>query len=109
MATRRTSLERFLRDWLPDIPAWEAGEVVAHVLATPSMKALPAPAAVRLAAVAFVRHRFTDYDDLLDQGWGVEAARHFVAGPTLEVLGQWGARDLPDLGEADGEPGGDWE
>lgn len=89
--SRRAALHRCLTDWLPDIPEWEAGEIVAHCLNSASLRRVAPRGAVRLAAVAFVRHAFTDYDALLSQGYGVEAARHFVTGATDKVLTGWGA------------------
>ena len=90
--SRRAALQACLRDWLPEIPRWEADEIVAHCLdAASSLRQVPPRGAVRLAAVAFVRHTFTEYDDLLAQGWGVEAARHFVAPAIDAVLADWGA------------------
>jgi hypothetical protein len=47
-------------------------------------------AALWLALVAHVRHRHTDYDALLDDGYDRDAARHFVVGETEDVLRRWG-------------------
>jgi hypothetical protein len=54
-------------------------------------RAAPRPA-VRLAAVAHIRHRYTDYDRLLDDGYGTEAARHFTADAIDAVLEEWGSK-----------------
>ncbi|MFL6929562.1 MAG: DUF2293 domain-containing protein, partial [Xanthobacteraceae bacterium] len=35
---------------------------------------------------------FTDYDELLRQGYGQESARFFVAAASEEILQQWGVR-----------------
>ena len=45
-----------------------------------------------LSLVAYVRHVFTDYDDLRDQGYDEESARFFVAEEIETVLGEWGVR-----------------
>ncbi|MGE5505485.1 MAG: DUF2293 domain-containing protein [Actinomycetota bacterium] len=90
-AARRDQLERELAHWLPRAPSWEAGEIVAHCLHSRSLARLPAAAAVKLAAAAFVRHTFTDYDALLTEGWGPEAARHAVAQAIDAKLAEWGA------------------
>lgn len=89
---RRETLHHALRAFAPSVPAWEAGEIVAHCLVTPSMHRMPATAAVRLAAVAFARHACTEYDTLLAEGYGPEAARHFTAAAIDAVLESWGAR-----------------
>jgi hypothetical protein len=39
-----------------------------------------------------VRHAFTDYDDLLTQGYDQDSARHFVAAEMETVLGEWGVK-----------------
>lgn len=45
-----------------------------------------------LACLAHIRHRLTDYDQLLAEGYGPEAARHFVLSEMNAVLADWGAR-----------------
>ena len=47
------------------------------------------PEAVFLAVQAFVRHRFTDYDDLLMAGRDRSDARLEVEGKVSEVLARW--------------------
>jgi len=47
------------------------------------------PEAVFLAVQAFVRHRFTDYDDLLMAGRDRSDARFEVEGKVSEVLARW--------------------
>ena len=54
-------------------------------------QALP-EAAAWLSLVAYIRHVFTEYDDLLQQGYDEESARHFVAGDIEAVLSRWGSR-----------------
>jgi hypothetical protein len=101
--SRRVTLQRCLRQWLPAIPEWEAGTIIAHCLDSASLRQVAPQGAVRLAAVAFVRHACTDYEALLEQGYGVEAARHFVAATIDEVLAGWGApAPLCGSGDHDG-------
>lgn len=47
--------------------------------------------AVRLAVVAHIRHRETNYDDLLGRGWDRSHARSAVAERIDEVLSRWSA------------------
>lgn len=54
-------------------------------------RSLPASISVWLATVAHIRHEHTDYDALLADGYGREAARHFVVGTTNETLQRWRA------------------
>jgi hypothetical protein len=58
-------------------------------------------AAVWLALVAHVRHRFTDYDNLLDEGYDRDAARHFVVEATEGVLREWGCTKRIDVSAED--------
>ena len=48
--------------------------------------------AARLSLVAYVRHTFTDYDELLAEGYDHDSARHFVAARADEILQAWGVR-----------------
>jgi len=47
--------------------------------------------AVRLAVIAHIRHRETNYDELLGRGWDRSDARGAVAGRVDEVLSCWEA------------------
>jgi hypothetical protein len=45
-----------------------------------------------LSLVAYVRHMFTDYDELLREGYDQDSARYFVAAELTAVLESWGVR-----------------
>lgn len=49
--------------------------------------------AVRLAVIAHIRHRETNYDQLLGRGWERSDARAAVADRVHEVLKQWEAAE----------------
>jgi hypothetical protein len=49
--------------------------------------------AVRLAVVAHIRHRETDYDKLLAQGYERGQARATIAKAVLRTLGSWGSQN----------------
>ena len=68
------------------------------------LRDLAPPAAAFLATVAHVRHRHTDYDELRDDGYDHDSARHFVLDDINEVLTRWGATRLVsgDAGQDDG-------
>lgn len=57
----------------------------------PHMRNLAPVDTVFLATVAHIRHAHTDYEDLLDQGYDKESARHFVADEIEHILKGWGA------------------
>ena len=89
--TKRAEIEAALRRLAPRLPPHELGAVVDHALDSRGLKASAPETAAWLSLVAYVRHAFTDYDDLLAQGYDQDSARHFVAGDIEAVLGEWGA------------------
>ncbi len=88
---RRAVLEERLRRLAPLIPKGDRELILDRCTASRSLRALPPDSAVWLAAVAHIRHRYTDYERLLEDGYGIEAARHFTSGAIDEVLNEWGA------------------
>jgi hypothetical protein len=95
----RPAIEAALRRLAPKIPPHEFGAVVDHALDSGGLKAASPENAAWLSLVAYVRHVFTDYDDLLTQGYDRDSARHFVADEMEVVLREWGVR----RGLADGD------
>jgi hypothetical protein len=105
-AEREAALDqRFVREFaraivqqFPRCPANEATRIAEHacrkysgrVGRSAAAKRLD-PEAIRLATVASVRHRFTDYDLLLVQGVSRAEAREQVYQVVQEKLGQWRA------------------
>jgi hypothetical protein len=88
---RRILLEAALMRLAPGIPSHEFHEIVGHGMSTKSLYALPAARAAWLACVAYIRHVYTDYDALLEDGYDIAAARHFVTDDINEILESWGA------------------
>ena len=89
---KRGDIEIALRRLAPGIPAHEFGAVVDHAVDSPGLKAAAPESAAWLSLVAYVRHVFTDYDDLLMQDYDQDSARHFVADEIAAVLNDWGVR-----------------
>jgi hypothetical protein len=89
---RRNDIEAALRRLAPRLPAHEFGAIVDHALDSAGLRTAAAESAAWLSLVAYARHAFTDYDELLAQGYDHESARHFVAGQIDEVLSGWGVR-----------------
>ncbi len=54
-----------------------------------SMNAMTAEVAVWLISVAHIRHEYTDYDALLNEGYDRDAARFFVLDDINAVLTDW--------------------
>ena len=95
----RPALEAALRRLAPDIPAHEFGAVVDHALDSKGLRNAAPETAVWLSLVAYARHAFTEYDDLLTQGYDRDSARHFVMDEIATRLRGWGVRRT--LGEND--------
>jgi hypothetical protein len=88
----RPAIEAVLRRLAPKIPPHEFGAVVDHALDSKGLQHAAPETAAWLSLVAYVRHVFSDYDDLLAQGYDQESARHFVAEEMAGKLKQWGVR-----------------
>jgi hypothetical protein len=84
----------------PGIPFLDA-EAVRHDASARHLRVFPPKISVWLALVAHIRHQHTDYDELMDEGYGKESARHFVLDAINEQLTEWRAtRFLDGLEEA---------
>jgi hypothetical protein len=89
---RRADIEAALRALAPRIPAHEFAAVIDHARDSAGLRTAAAESAAWLALVAYARHAFTDYDELLQQGYDRDSARHFVADEIDTVLQAWGVR-----------------
>ena len=90
--SRRAAIEAALRHVAPAIPRHELGAVIDHALDSEGLRSAAPETAAWLSLVAYARHVFTEYDDLLSQGYDQTSARHFVADEINEVLKDWGVR-----------------
>jgi hypothetical protein len=93
---RQQELRKALRVVVPLIPYSES-EPVLERASKLTRSNLSIGAAIWLALVAHIRHRFTDYDELLGEGYDRDAARHFVVDSTEEVLQDWGCSRRIDV------------
>ena len=90
--SKRAAIEAAVRHLAPRIPPHELGAVVDHALDSPGLKSATPEAAAWLSLVAYVRHVFTDYDELLATGYDQDSARFFVMAEMNERLAAWGVR-----------------
>ena len=88
----RPAIEAALRHLAPKLPPHEFGAVVDHALDSEGLNTAAPETAAWLSLVAYARHVFTDYDELLAQGYDRDSARHFVAKEMDAVLSGWGVR-----------------
>jgi len=97
--SRRDLLEAALRRLAPKIPPHEFGAVIDHALDSAGLHVAAPDNAAWLSLVAYVRHTFTDYDELLAQGYDRDSARFFVAEELAGLLSGWGAKRRLGEGE----------
>jgi hypothetical protein len=89
---KRADIEVALRRLAPRIPPHEFMAVVDHAVDSPGLNAATPETAAWLSLVAYIRHTFTDYDELLREGYDQDSARFFVADDMADVLTDWGVR-----------------
>ena len=90
---KRAEIEAALRRLAPKIPPHEFAAVVDHAVDSRGLRSASPETAAWLSLVAYVRHVFTDYDELLEkEGYDEDSARHFVADEIEGVLSGWGVR-----------------
>jgi hypothetical protein len=101
---RNQDLRKALRALAPMIPYADSEPVLERTSKIARGDVSPG-AALWLAIVAHVRHRHTDYDALLTEGYDRDAARHFVVEEIEHTLLRWGCSRRLDL-EAKEDSGG---
>jgi hypothetical protein len=101
---RRAQLRDALRLLAPLLPLSEFEPVFERALKLNRSGLTPA-VSVWLALVSHVRHRFTDYDQLLADGYDRDAARFFVANEAEAVLRGYGCSRRIDTDGEEPEPG----
>ncbi len=87
---RQKAIHRALRELIPNAPLADF-QPIAEAARGKHMRDLAPVDGVFLATIAHIRHRYTDYDDLRDEGYDHDSARFFVADAIDERLRQWGA------------------
>ncbi|WP_336487636.1 DUF2293 domain-containing protein [Methylobacterium nigriterrae] len=95
-ANRREAIAAALRRLAPRLPAFEAEAALDRALTSAGLRRAAPETAARLALTAYARHVFTDYDDLLAEGYDRDSARHFVLEDLNAVLIAWGAPAIPE-------------
>ena len=90
--TDRKEIEAALRRLAPNTPEHEFASVVDHAIDSRGLGHAAPETAAWLSLVAYVRHVFTDYDDLRDQDYDEDSARFFVMEQMQAVLQEWGVR-----------------
>ena len=87
--TRREIVEDAVRALAPRVPRHEFEAVVDHALMSAGLRSASPEIAAWLSMVAYIRHRLTEYDRLLGEGYDQESARFFVLDEINGVLADW--------------------
>jgi hypothetical protein len=93
---RREAVAAALLRLAPRLPDFEAEAALDRALASPGLRRAAPETAARLALITYARHVFTDYDDLLADGYDRDSARHFVLDDLNAALAAWGAAPIPE-------------
>jgi hypothetical protein len=88
---RREAIESAVRILAPSIPRHEFEAVTDHALVSRGLHGASPETAAWLSLTAYIRHRLTDYDSLLNDGYDAESARFFVLDDMNAVLEEWGS------------------
>lgn len=86
---RQKEMQIAIEALTPFIPYADA-QVVREKANAPHLRKLPANIAIFLALTSYVRHTYTGYEDMLDQGLDRDAARYCVAEDMAEKIEDWG-------------------
>jgi hypothetical protein len=97
---RQRAVARALTALLPMAPYADI-EAIREAALARKMRELPPSIAVWIATVAHVRHVYTRYEQLMEEGYDRDAARHFVIDEINLTLTRWRATRLLD--DDDGE------
>ena len=100
---RQKAIHKALRELAPHAPYADFEPIVTAARGK-HMRDLSPVNGVFLATIAYIRHTYTDYDDLRDEGYDHDSARFFVADAINEKLEEWGS---PRRLEGDGDDGAD--
>ncbi len=98
--SRQRAVAKALTALLPMAPYADIEPIREAALAR-KMRELPPSIAVWIATIAHIRHAHTQYDQLLEEDYDRDAARHFVVDEINATLTMWRATRLLDEDSAD--------
>jgi len=97
---REKEVKQHIREMLPNVTLADFEKIV-EISDRGHLRHLPPSIIAWQSITTHIRHNHTEYDDLLDDGYEPEAARHYVLDKTNEILSSWGSTKL--IEETDGE------
>jgi hypothetical protein len=96
--SRQIELRKLFGALCPRAPYDDAQPVI-EAAGARKLKSLPPSIALWLSVVAHIRHRHTDYDKLLEEGYDQDSARHFTLPAINTILKKWGCARRVNEGE----------
>ena len=87
---RQKNIHKALRELVPLVP-YADFIAIATVARARHMRELTPVNGAFLATISHIRHEYTEYDALRDEGYDHDSARFFVAGAIEEKLKDWGS------------------
>jgi len=96
---RQSAIAKAVTRFIPQVPFYDA-EAIRRRAAQKHLRNLPPDTAVWLTIIAYIRHIYTNYDALRDEGYEIEAARFFVRNAINSKLQQWRASRFLMIEEA---------
>lgn len=87
---RKSTISAAVTRLIPQAPFYDA-EAIRTQAAAKHLRNITAETAVWLTIVAYIRHVYTNYDTLRDEGYERDAARFFVHSAINDKLLQWRA------------------
>lgn len=97
---RQRAIAKALTDLLPQITFADSEPIRKDALKA-HLRDVTATSALWLATIAYIRHQYTDYDALRDEGYDKDSARFFVLDAINEKLTQWGCQRFLTSEETD--------
>lgn len=93
---RKQNVLNAVRNLVPQA-SLEDFNAISEIALRGHLRHLPPTIAAWQAATTIARHRYSEYDQLLEEGYDPDAARHFVLEEINDALAKWGC--LRRLGE----------
>lgn len=90
---REKEVKECIRETLPHITLSDFQAIV-EISDHGHLRHLPPSIIAWQSITTHIRHNHTEYDDLLNEGYEPEAARHFVLDKMNGILGDWGSTKL---------------
>lgn len=89
-ALRLREVRKTLKLTIPNVSLSDFQKIM--VIAERShLRHLPSPILAWRSVTTHIRHNHTEYDALLEEGYDIESAKHFVLETMNETLENWGA------------------